>query len=89
MGEPWASAAALAAGAFAGAMLVGWFARSAVHAGYMALVLVVLCAVAFPRDTAEAGESLGIALILVAALAGAAGFVLGRQFRRRRTEDDR
>ena len=89
MGEPWAPAAALCIGAFAGALLVGWFARSAVHAGYMALVVVVLCAVALPQAAAGDARQLGIVLIAAAALLGAAGFVLGRQLRRRREEDDR
>jgi hypothetical protein len=88
MGEPWASLAALAVGAFAGALVVGWFARSAVHAGYMALVVVVLCVVALPQGAAVGGGGLGIGFIVVAAVLGAAGFVLGRQFRRRRKEDD-
>ena len=87
MGEPWSSAAALALGAFAGAMLVGWVARSAIHAGYLALVVVVLCIVVLPQGTALVGDGAGMVLLVVAGVVGAGGFVLGRQLRRRRRDD--
>lgn len=86
MAEPWSSAAALAVGAFAGALLVGWLARSAIHAGYLALVVVVLCVVALPQGTALLGDGVGLAFLLLAGILGAGGFVLGRQLGRRRRD---
>ena len=88
MAEPWSSAAALAVGAFAGALVVGWHARSAVHAGYLALVVVVLAVVTLPPDAMGAGGTLGLVFIVVAAVLCGVGFALGRQWRRRRQEDD-
>jgi hypothetical protein len=88
MAEPWSSLAALAVGAFAGALIVGWHARSAVHAGYLALVVVVLGVAALPRDWIVAGGTIGIVFIVVAAVICAVGFGLGRQWRRRRKDDE-
>lgn len=88
MAEPWSSAVALAAGAFAGALLVGWYARSAMHAGYLALVVVVLGVVALPRASTLAAGTLGIVFLVVAVVVCAIGFALGRQWRRRPKDDE-
>jgi hypothetical protein len=88
MPEPWSSAIALAVGGFAGALIVGWRARSAVHAGYLALVVVVLGVVALPHESAVVGGTLGIVIIVVAAVISACGFALGRQWRRRHKDDE-
>jgi hypothetical protein len=88
MAEPWSSAVALAIGAFAGALLVGWYARSAVHAGYLALVVLVLGVVALPRESTVLAGALGIVFIVVAGVVCAVGFALGRQWRRRPKDDE-
>lgn len=88
----WAGHAALAAGAFAGAFLIGRYVRTGLHASYVALAAVLLLALAQPWTAAPAEPGTGLPMlpaVLMAAVLGACGFALGRYLRRRAAERGR